>query len=187
MADIGNTGRKHAVQNAAVGRGRWSADELRDTLQEYVKEKFQNEKAVLVVDETGILKQGKMSAGVQRQYSGTAGRIENCQIGVFMNYAVNDKFCCIDRELYIPKQWTEDKERCRKAGIPEKYQFRTNTQMALEMIKRAYENGIPFEWVTGDSVYGADREYRSILKKKIRNIYLQYQEKSISGLDSDNI
>lgn len=86
-----------------IGRGRWSADELRDTLQEYVKEKFQNEKAVLVVDETGFLKQGKMSAGVQRQYSGTAGRTENCQTGVFMNYSVNDKFCCIDRKLYIPK------------------------------------------------------------------------------------
>ena len=76
---------------------------------------------MLVVDETGFLKQGKMSAGVQRQYSGTAGRIENCQIGIFMNDAVNDKFCCIDRKLYIPKQWTNDKERCSKAGIPEEY------------------------------------------------------------------
>lgn len=149
-----------------IGRGRWSADELRNTLQEYVKEKFQNEKAVLVVDETGFLKQGKMSAGVQRQYSGTAGRIENCQIGVFMNYAINDKFCCIDRELYIPKQWTDDKERCRKAGIPEKYPFRTKTQMALEMIKRAYENGIPFEWATGDSVYGADSRIQKYLEEK---------------------
>ena len=87
-----------------ISRGRWSADELRDVLQKYVKEKFQDESAVLVVDETGFLKQGKMSAGVQRQYSGTAGRIENCQTGVFMNYAVNDKFCCIDRKLYIPRQ-----------------------------------------------------------------------------------
>ena len=104
-----------------INRGRWSADELRDVLQNYVKEKFGNKSAVLVVDETGFLKQGKMSAGVQRQYSGTAGRIENCQIGVFMNYATDGRFCCIDRGLYIPKQWTEDRERCRKAGIPHEY------------------------------------------------------------------
>lgn len=149
-----------------IGRGRWSADELRDVLQKYVKEKFQDESAVLVVDETGFLKQGKMSAGVQRQYSGTAGRIENCQIGVFMNYAVNDKFCCIDRKLYTPKQWTDDKERCSKAGIPEEYQFRTKTQMALEMIKRAYENRLPFEWAAGDSVYGADSRIQKYLEEK---------------------
>ena len=149
-----------------IGRGRWSADELRDVMQEYVKEKIQDESAVLVIDETGFLKQGKMSAGVQRQYSGTAGRIENCQIGVFMNYAVNDKFCCIDRKLYIPKQWTDDKERCSKAGIPKEYQFRTKTEMALEMIKRAYENGIPFQWVAGDSVYGADSRIQKYLEEK---------------------
>lgn len=149
-----------------IGRGRWNADELKDVLQKYVKEKFQDESAVLVVDETGFLKQGKMSAGVQRQYSGTAGRIENCQIGVFMNYAVNDKFCCIDRKLYIPEQWTDDKERCSKAGIPEEYQFRTKTQMAFEMIKRAYENGLPFEWAAGDSVYGADSRIQKYLEEK---------------------
>lgn len=149
-----------------INRGRWSADELRDVLQKYVKEKFGNKSAVLVVDETGFLKQGKMSAGVQRQYSGTAGRIENCQIGVFMNYAADDKFCCIDRGLYIPKQWTEDRERCRKAGIPNEYQFMTKTQMALEMIKRAYEKGISFEWVSGDSVYGADSKIQKYLEEK---------------------
>ena len=150
--------------------------------QKYVKEKFGNKSAVLVVDETGFLKQGKMSAGVQRQYSGTAGRIENCQIGVFMNYAADDKFCCIDRGLYIPKQWTEDRERCRKAGIPNEYQFMTKTQMALEMIKRAYDKGIPFEWVSGDSVYGADSKIQKYLEEKIKNICLQYQEKNMCGL-----
>ncbi len=149
-----------------ISRGRWSADKLRDVLQEYVKEKFQNDSAVLVIDETGFLKQGKMSAGVQRQYSGTAGRIENCQIGVFMNYAVNDKFCCIDRELYIPKKWTDDRERCKKAGIPDKYQFRTKTEMALEMIKNACEKEMPFEWVAGDSVYGADSKIQKYLEEK---------------------
>lgn len=149
-----------------IYRGKWSAEELKEVLQNYVKEKFQDASAVLVMDETGFLKQGKMSAGVQRQYSGTAGRIENCQIGVFMNYAVNNKFCCIDRELYLPKQWTEDRDRCRKAGIPDICQFKTKTQMALEMIKHAYENGIPFEWAAGDSVYGADKSIQKYLEEK---------------------
>ena len=149
-----------------IYRGRWSADELREVMREYVKEKFQDESAVLVMDETGFLKQGKMSAGVQRQYSGTAGKIENCQIGVFMNYAVNDKFCCIDRGLYIPRQWTDDRERCRKAGIPDNCEFRTKPGMALEMIKHAYENRIPFEWAAGDSVYGADKNIQKYLEEK---------------------
>ena len=149
-----------------IYRGRWSADELREVMQDYVKEKFQDASAVLVMDETGFLKQGKMSAGVQRQYSGTAGKIENCQIGVFMNYAVNDKFCCIDRGLYIPRQWTDDRERCRKAGIPDNCEFRTKPEMALEMIKHAYENRIPFEWAAGDSVYGADKNIQKYLEEK---------------------
>ena len=119
--------------------------------------------------------------------SGTAGRIENCQIGVFMNYAADDKFCCIDRGLYIPKQWTEDRERCRKAGIPDEYQFMTKTKMALEMIKRAYDKGIPFEWVSGDSVYGADSKIQKYLEEKIKNICLQYQEKNMCGLVLNNI
>lgn len=149
-----------------INRGRWDANQLRDVLRGYVNEKFRDETAVLVVDETGFLKQGKMSAGVQRQYSGTAGRIENCQVGVFMNYAVNDRFCCIDRRLYIPRQWTDDRGRCRKAGIPERYQFRTKTQMALDMIKDVYESGLPFEWVAGDSVYGADNRIQKYLEEK---------------------
>ena len=149
-----------------IYRGRWSADELREVMQEYVKEKFQDESAVLVMDETGFLKQGKMSVGVQRQYSGTAGKVENCQIGVFLNYAVNDKFCCIDRELYLPRQWTDDRERCRKAGVPDNCEFRTKPEMALEMIKHAYGNGIAFEWAAGDSVYGADKNIQKYLEEK---------------------
>lgn len=165
MAEVLGESTPYKIQQF-ICRGRWSADELREVLQEYVKEKFQDASAVLVIDETGFLKQGKMSAGVQRQYSGTAGRIENCQIGVFMNYAVNGKFCCIDRKLYIPRQWIEDKSRCEKAGIPDEYKFRTKTQMALEMIKHAYENNMMFEWVAGDSVYGADRNIQNYLEEK---------------------
>ena len=162
-----------------IYRGRWRADELREVMQEYVKEKFQDESAVLVMDETGFLKQGKMSAGVQRQYSGTAGRIENCQIGVFMNYAVNDKFCCIDRGLYLPRQWTDDRERCTKAGIPDNCEFRTKPEMALEMIKHAYENGILFEWASGDSVYGADKNIQKYLEEKNRKYMFLVSSKEL--------
>ena len=104
-----------------------------------------------------------------------------------MNYAADDKFCCIDRGLYIPKQWNEDRERCRKAGIPNEYQFMTKTQMALEMIKRTYKKGIPFAWVSGDNVMEQTVKYRNILKKKIKNICLQYKEKNMYGLVLNNI
>ena len=103
-----------------------------------------------------------------------------------MNYEVNDKFCCIDRRLYIPQQWTNDRERCKKAGISEKYQFRTKTQMALDMIKDIYENGLPFGQATGDSVYGADSRIQKYLEGRIKNIFLQYRGKSMCGLDADN-
>ena len=120
-------------------RGRWSADELRDCLQEYVRENLGDEKGVLIVDETGFLKKGKKSAGVMRQYSGTAGRVENCQVGVFLNYSGGKGFSLIDRELYLPKEWIEDGQRCREAGIPEDTEFKTKVAMAIEMLKRASE------------------------------------------------
>jgi len=135
-------------------RGNWSADELRDSEREYVKEHLGTEDAVLIVDETGFLKKGKKSAGVMRQYSGTAGRIENCQVGVFLTYSSSKGFTIIDRELYLPKEWTYDPVRCTLAGIPETVQFKSKPQMALNMLKYASENGMPFSWVTADSLYG---------------------------------
>jgi len=135
-------------------RGTWNADEVRDHLYEYVTDKLGDPEDVLVTDETGFLKQGKKSAGVKRQYSGTAGRIENCQIGVFMTYAAPQGYTMLDRELYIPQEWVTDKERCKTAGIPEDFTFRTKPEMALEMINRADTAGIPYKWVTGDCVYG---------------------------------
>ena len=140
-------------------RGRFNADELRDDLREYVGEKLGEEEGVLVVDETGFLKQGKKSCGVKRQYSGTAGRIENCQIGVFLTYAGTKGHAPIDRRLYIPEDWIQDAERCKEAGVPETVIFQTKPQMALEMIQEATAAGIPYTWVTGDCVYG---DYRSI-------------------------
>ena len=140
-------------------RGAFSADNLRDHLRNYVNEKLGDEDGKLVVDETGFLKQGKMSCGVKRQYSGTAGRVENCQIGVFLTYASEKGHAPIDRRLYIPEDWFNDPERCRKAGIHETVSFQTKPHMALEMIQAATAAGVSYKWVTGDCVYG---DYRAI-------------------------
>ena len=145
-------------------RGQFNADNLRDHLRNYIKENLGDMNGVLVVDETGFLKQGKMSCGVKRQYSGTAGRIENCQIGVFLTYASEKGHSSIDRRLYIPEDWHQDPERCRKAGIPETVRFQTKPQMALEMIKSATETGVPYKWVTGDCVYGDYTDIRKWLE-----------------------
>ena len=124
-----------------------------------MNEKLGDDDGVLVVDETGFLKQGKMSCGVKRQYSGTAGRIENCQIGVFLTYASVKGHAAIDRRLYIPEDWFSDPARCRKAGIPERVSFQTKPKMAFEMIQEASAAGVSYKWVTGDCVYG---DYRTI-------------------------
>jgi len=113
----------------------------------------------LVIDDTGFLKQGKKSCGVKRQYSGTAGKIANCQIGVFLTYASDKGHSPIDRRLYLPEEWCEDMERRKEAGVPDEVTFQTKPQMALEMIQKATEACVPYTWVTGDCAYG---DYRSI-------------------------
>jgi len=145
-------------------RGTWNANDVRDGLYEYVTDRLGDLEGVLVVDETGFLKQGKKSAGVKRQYSGTAGRIENCQIGVFVTYAASRGYTLLDWELYIPQEWTADKERCKAAGIPEEFTFRTKPEMAREMIQRAETASVPYKWVTGDCVYGEYSELRQSLE-----------------------
>ena len=120
--------------------------------------------AVLVVDETGFLKQGGKSVGVQRQYSGTAGKVENCQIGVFLAYGSRRGRTFLDRELYLPQVWAEDWERRREAGVPEVVAFRTKGQLARVMIARAVAAEVPFGWVAGDTVYGNDRKLRRWLE-----------------------
>ena len=127
----------------------WDADLVRDDLRDYVVEHLGDVHGVLVVDETGFLKKGNKSVGVQRQYSGTAGRIENCQIGVFLTYASAEGRTLLDRELYLPRVWADDLERRREAGVPEKVAFRTKPQLARRMLERALESGVPFGWVTG--------------------------------------
>ena len=118
---------------------------------------------MLVLDETGFVKKGTHSVGVQRQYSGTAGRIENCQIGVFLAYASEKGHALIDRALYLPERWAGDPARRGKAGVPEEVAFATKPKLGLAMLQRALTTGVPFAWVTGDSVYGADRRLRRLV------------------------
>ena len=144
---------------------RWDADLVRDDLAGYVVEHLGDADGVLVVDETGFLKKGNKSAGVQRQYSGTAGRIDNSQIGVFLAYASAKGRTLLDRELYLPQVWAEDQERRREAGVPEGVAFRTKPQLARRMLERAMESGVPFGWVAGGEVYGNDRNLRRWLER----------------------
>jgi SRSO17 transposase len=165
LAEEAGDATPYGVQHL-LGRAEWSADEVRDDLRSYVVEHLGTESAVLVVDETGFLKKGTRSAGVQRQYSGTAGRIENCQIGVFLAYATDEARTLIDRELYLPQEWTEEAERRGEAGVPEEAKFSTKPQLARMMIERAVKAGVPFRWVTGDEVYGNNRRLRLWLEEK---------------------
>jgi SRSO17 transposase len=132
----------------------WDVDGVRDDLRDYVVEHLGDRGGVLIVDDTGFLKKGVRSAGVQRQYSGTAGRIENCQIGTFLAYASARGHALIDRELYLPEPWIADRERCRLAGIPDEVEFETKPRHAMGMPARAFEAGVPFAWVTADEAYG---------------------------------
>lgn len=149
-----------------LGRALWDADSVRNELRQYVLDYLGDEQAVLVVDETGFLKKGRHSAGVARQYSGTAGRIENCQIGVFLAYAGRHGHTLIDRELYLPEGWTDDPERCARAGIPADYSFATKPTLARQMLARAFDGGVQAAWVTGDSVYGDSRRLRLWLEER---------------------
>jgi SRSO17 transposase len=147
-----------------LSRVHWDADAVRDDLQAYVVEHLGDPDAVLVLDETGFLKKGTKSAGVHRQYSGTAGRIENCQIGVFLAYASRQGRALIDRALYLPQSWTADRRRCRQAGIPDAIAFTTKPQIGRQMLERARRSQVPFAWVVGDSVYGADSALRRAIE-----------------------
>ena len=141
-------------QQAVLGRARWEADGLRDIVRDHALETLADPDAVLVVDETGFLKQGKASCGVARQYTGSAGKITNCQIGVFAAYVSQHGHALIDRALYLPKAWAEHPVRRAAAHIPETVGFATKPRLALRMIERAIEQGVPFAWVAADTVYG---------------------------------
>jgi SRSO17 transposase len=144
----------------------WDADGLRDDVRGYVVERLGDPGGVLVVDETGFLKKGTKSAGVQRQYSGTAGRVENCQVGVFLAYASPRGRALVDRELYLPKEWAGDPARRVEAHVPERVGFQTKPQLAKAMLERAVDAGVPARWVTADEVYGGDARLRAFLEQR---------------------
>lgn len=149
-----------------LGRADWDPDALRDRLRSYVTDYLAEPGAVGVLDETGFLKKGTHSAGVRRQYSGTAGRIENSQIGVFLTYATSHGHTLLDRELYLPTDWTTDHSRCQDAGIPEERAFATKPALAVQMLERTRAAGVTLAWVTGDSIYGDDRTLRGWLEQQ---------------------
>jgi SRSO17 transposase len=176
---LGNVGRKnswqlaeHAGERTPDGMQRllatanWDPDGVRDDLRAYVVEHLGDPGAVLVVDETGFLKKGTTSVGVQRQYSGTAGKVDNCQLGVFLAYASGKGRAMIDRELYLPEGWTDDPARCRAARVPEHVEFRTKPQLAQRMLARALDAGVPAAWVTADEVYGGSPALRGWLEDR---------------------
>jgi SRSO17 transposase len=147
-----------------LARADWDADAVRDELLGYVRERLGHPDGVLIVDETGFLKKGTKSVGVARQYSGTAGRIENCQIGVFLGYATRHGRALLDRALYLPKEWAEDAQRRAEAGVPRAVRFATKLVLARQMIERAVAAGVPARWLTADAVCGADYGFRSALE-----------------------
>jgi SRSO17 transposase len=147
-----------------LGRADWDADAARDLLRAYVMENLADPDGVLVVDETGFLKKGDKSAGVQRQYCGTAGRIENCQVGVFLAFAGGRGRALIDRELYLPEGWAADAHRREQAGIPEGVSFATKPALGQRMLARAYAAGVRAKWVTADEAYGNDSKFRRFLE-----------------------
>lgn len=149
-----------------LGRAKWDADAVRDDLVRYVAARLGEPDGVLVVDETGFLKKGTKSAGVGRMYSGTAGRVENCQIGVFCGYRSAKGQALVDRELYLPKDWIADRARCRAAGIPDEIEFATKPELARRMLARTLDAGLPARWVTADEVYGSDWRFREFLERR---------------------
>ncbi|WP_067976772.1 IS701 family transposase [Mycolicibacter icosiumassiliensis] len=165
MAELSGHSTPDKLQHL-LARAKWNADDIADELRTYVVEAFADSDAVLVVDETGDVKKGTKTVGVQRQYSGTAGRIENCQVAVYMTYTSSRGHALIDRALYLPKSWADDPDRCLAAGVPESVAFATKPALATAMIGHALDAGVPASWVAGDEVYGADPDLRTMLQHR---------------------
>nr|WP_053847008.1 IS701 family transposase [Streptomyces sp. NRRL B-24085] len=142
----------------------WDVDALRDNVRDYVSERLGPD-GVLIIDDTGFIKKGTTSAGVGRQYTGTSGKIDNCQIGVFAAYATGSGRALVDRELYLPKSWTADRERCRAAKIPDERAFATKGELARDIMHRCLAAGLPAAWVTADEAYGQDWHFRRLLEQ----------------------
>ena len=167
LAEISGDPNPYGFQHV-LGRADWDPDALRDRLRTYVTDYLADADAVGVIDETGFLKKGAHSAGVARQYSGTAGRVENCQMGVFLAYASVYGHTLLDRELYLPAAWMADRDRCRRAGIPDARAFATKPALAQQMLARTFDARVRLAWVAGDSIYGDDRALRHWLEARLQ-------------------
>jgi SRSO17 transposase len=185
LAEFAGHATPDGLQRLLAG-SRWDPEEIRDDLQSYVAEKLGRPDGVLIIDDTGFLKKGTTSAGVQRQYSGTAGRTENCQIGVFAAYASDRGRALVDRELYLPKSWTGDPDRCRAARIPEDRGFATKGELARRVVLRALASALPITWVTADSAYGQEWGFRRFLEESgvgyVLAVPKSQQVKSLAGI-----
>jgi SRSO17 transposase len=168
-----------------IYRGVYSADSLQAELCRYVGEKLGESDGVLVVDDTGFIKQGEKSCGVQRQYTGTRGKICNCQLGVFLTYASRVGHPPIDRRFYMPQSWMYDRERCTAAGVPEDLEFSTKPELALEMLQKATASNLPYKWVTGDCAYGDSRAMRNWLEENGKYYVLNISSKEY--IDNESI
>jgi len=165
LAEQAGAARPYRMQSL-LGRSRWEADDLRDGVRSYVVEALADPDGVLVVDETGFLKKGEHSVGVGRQYSGTAGRIENCQVGVFLSYASRFGHALIDRRLYLPQDWADNAARRAKAAVPNDQRFMTKPEIARDLIATALDAGIPCAYVLADALYGSDKSLRVMLEQR---------------------
>jgi SRSO17 transposase len=181
LAEIAGDRTPDGVQDF-LARVHWDADRVRDDLRAYVVEQLGDGQAVLVLDETGFVKKGDKSCGVQRQYSGTAGRIENCQIGVFLGHASRQGQALIDRALYLPESWAADPVRRAAVGVPPAVGFATKPQLGRTMLERAFVAGVPCAWVVGDSVYGADYRLRQLIESHGRGYVLSVTSAQRLGL-----
>src|SRR5215470_12528490 len=165
LAEAAGDGTPDRMQRL-LNNARWDARQVREDLRSYVIEQLGDAAGVLIADDTGFLKKGTKSAGVQRQYSGTAGRVENCQVGVFLAYASPAGRALIDAELYLPRSWTGDRARCAEAGVPAGAVFATKPELARVMLGRALEAGVPARWATADEAYGQDHKFRVFLERR---------------------
>jgi SRSO17 transposase len=166
----------------------WDPDQVRDDLRGYVVEKLGDPAAVLVVDETGFVKKGRTSVGVQRQYTGTSGKIDNCQLGVFLAYAAPAGHAFIDRALYLPQSWTQDQARCAAAGVPGQTPFATKSQLARELLERALDAGVPASWVTADAAYGGDPRLRGWLEQRgMAYVLAVRRTELLAGVDGERV
>jgi SRSO17 transposase len=165
LAEVAGNTTPYGIQHL-LGRANWDADAVRDDLRKYVVGHLAEDESVLIIDETGFIKKGDKSVGVKRQYTGTAGKTENCQVGVFLSYASGRGQAFIDRELYLPEEWAEDGERREQAGVPQEIGMRTKPQLAKEMLGRALDAGVKAAWVVADSVYGDTRRLGMFLEER---------------------